>query len=132
MTLADTSAWIEFIRRTGSAANRQLREGIREGAIVITDPVVMEVLAGARDEPHERTLSSFLAIASFVPAGGPATWEQAARIYRSCRRAGFTPRSQLDCLIAAVAIREEVPVLHADRDFDLIAKHTPLRVVTAV
>lgn len=129
MTLADTSAWIAFIRRTGSAANRRLREGIRERAILTTDPVVMEVLAGARDEAHWRTLGSFLAGASFAPVGGLATWEQASRIYRRCRSAGFTPRSQLDCLVAAVAIREEVPVLHADRDFDLIAEHTSLRVV---
>lgn len=131
MTLADTSAWIEFIRRTGSPINNRLREGIREGTVVTTDPVVMEVLAGARDESHSRRLTSLLAGANFAPAGGPGIWEQAARIYRRCRSEGFTPSSQLDCLIAAVAIREDVPVLHADRDFDLIARHTPLRVVAA-
>ena len=128
MTLADTSAWIEFSRRTGSGANVRVREAIRDRAIVTTDVVVMELLAGARDRAHERRLRSMLAGVGFLPVGGLATWERAAAIYRACREGGFTPRSQLDCLIAAVAIREGVPVLHADRDFDQISDHTPLRI----
>lgn len=32
----------------------------------------------------------------------------------------------MDCLIAAVAIAHEVPVLHADRDFDALAQVSPL------
>ena len=39
---------------------------------------------------------------------------------------GITPRRLLDCLIAAVAIRTGVPVLAQDRDYELIAEHTPL------
>ncbi len=89
----------------------------------------MELLAGARDDSHSRRLANMLAWARPVAVEGLADWESAAIVYRACRRAGFTPRSQLDCLIAAVAIREDVPVLHADRDFDVIAQHTSLRVV---
>lgn len=88
----------------------------------------MEVLAGARDLKHERLLRRHLAAAAVLPTGNLEAWEDAARIYRACRRGGATPRSQLDCLIAAIAIREEVPVLHADRDFGLIAEHTPLAI----
>jgi predicted nucleic acid-binding protein len=33
----------------------------------------------------------------------------------------------LDCLVAAVAIRHNIPVLHRDRDFDVLARHTELR-----
>jgi predicted nucleic acid-binding protein len=57
---------------------------------------------------------------------GPSDWERAAGIYRACRAGGTTPRTQIDCLVAAVAIRVEVPVLTADRDFAAIARHTPL------
>lgn len=55
--------------------------------------------------------------------------EEAAHIYRVCRRAGETIRSMNDCLIAAIAIRNDVPVLHRDRDYDAIARHFPLRLV---
>lgn len=88
----------------------------------------MEVLAGARGEAHARRLAGLMAWAQAMPIEGLADWEVAASLYRACRAGGATPRSQLDCLIAAVAIRENVPVLHADRDFDAIARHTPLRV----
>ncbi len=55
--------------------------------------------------------------------------EQAATLHRACRRAGETPRSLNDCLIAAVALRHDVPVLHRDRDFTVLAQHTDLRLV---
>jgi predicted nucleic acid-binding protein len=58
----------------------------------------------------------------------PTDYEQAAALYRTCRRAGGTVRRMVDCLIAAVAIRAHVPVLHADADFDVLARHTSLRV----
>ncbi|CAN5190648.1 hypothetical protein BH24ACT23_BH24ACT23_00390 [soil metagenome] len=88
----------------------------------------MELLAGRRAESELRSIRRFAAGAKLIPVRGLETWEDAAAIHRVCAAAGHTIRSQLDCLIAAVAIREDVPVLHADRDFDVIAQHTPLRV----
>ncbi|MGI8904565.1 MAG: PIN domain-containing protein [Solirubrobacteraceae bacterium] len=52
-------------------------------------------------------------------------------MYRACRRGGETIRTMLDCVIAAVAIREHAELLHHDRDFDAIARHTPLRLARA-
>jgi hypothetical protein len=48
-------------------------------------------------------------------------------LYRAARRAGFTVRSGVDCLIAACAIRHGLTVLHADRDYSVIAKISPLQ-----
>jgi hypothetical protein len=53
---------------------------------------------------------------------------EAAELYRSARRQGLTVRSSVDCLIAACALRHDLPVLQADRDFGLISKVAPLRV----
>ena len=55
------------------------------------------------------------------------TFEYAAMIYRIGRAAAITIRSPYDCLIAAIAIRHNAEVLHADRDFDYIGKVTSLR-----
>jgi len=88
----------------------------------------MELLAGIGSNGDERRLRRMLATTPLLTVGGLDTWETAADISRACRDAGTTIASRLDCLIAAVAIREEVEVLHADRDFDAIAQHTPLRV----
>jgi predicted nucleic acid-binding protein len=124
--LADTSAWVEFLRGTGSEVNVRLRELLAEDQLVTTDVVLMEVLAGARDAAHRDELRGLLARCEFTPTQGPSDYETAADLYRSCRREGHTARALTDCLIASVAIRSGLPVLHADADFDTLARHTPL------
>ncbi|MFN2504813.1 MAG: PIN domain nuclease [Acidimicrobiales bacterium] len=126
MILIDTSAWVEFLRDTGSPACMRV-DKLLEGDIVTCDPVRMELLAGARDEGHLNDLRKLLARASVV-ASDPADYEQAAVLYRTCRRGGATVRKLIDCLIAALAIRADIPVLHADTDLDVLARHTALRV----
>ena len=124
MTLIDTSAWVEFLRATGSETHQAVRRLLEQDALVhTTDVVVMEVLAGARDSEHERRLRRLLARCDYLPVDGLASYETAAGLYRACRRAGGTVRSLTDCLIGAVALRVGVPVLHNDRDFDILARH---------
>jgi predicted nucleic acid-binding protein len=92
-----------------------------------TDVVIMEVLSGARDDTHAEQLRRLLARCEFVPTEGLDDFERAAAIYRQCRRAGDTIRALTDCLIAGVAIRADLDLLHADRDFEALARHTELR-----
>jgi predicted nucleic acid-binding protein len=92
-----------------------------------TDVVVMEVLAGARDNDHRDRLKRLLARCEHVPVEGLDDFESAADLYRTCRMEGETVRALTDCLIAIVALRASVTVLHADRDFDVLARHTGLR-----
>jgi predicted nucleic acid-binding protein len=124
--LADTSAWVEYLRATGSPANVALRV-LLDDELAITEPVVMEVLAGARDEHHLARLRALLGRAQLLPSTG-ADYLDAAAIYRRCRQEGDTVRSLIDCLIAAVAIREDLRVLHNDSDYDVIARHARLRI----
>lgn len=131
MTLVDTSAWIEYLRATGSSAHHQVRQLLSEGLTIhTTDAVVMEVLAGARDEAHSAQLRRLLTRCEFIAIQGLGDFEEAASLYRRCRRAGSTVRALTDCLIAAVAVRAGVAVLQADRDFDALARHTPLQLYT--
>ena len=127
MILGDSSAWIDHLRDRRSRATRRLRELLGDAELVTTDVVVMEVLAGAKDERERRLLGRMLASHRNVPTES-RDFESAAAIYRTCRRQGATPRSLLDCLVAAVAIRVDAAVLHRDRDFDLIARHVDLRI----
>ncbi len=126
MILVDTSAWIEFLRDTGSRVCRRVDE-ILANEIAACDPVRMEVLAGARSDEHLRDLRGLLARASHL-ATEPIDYEDAAALYRTCRRRGETVRKLIDCLIASVAIRADVPILQADADFDVLARHTRLRI----
>lgn len=128
MNLVDSSACVEFFRGTDSAATDAVRVAVATETIAVTEPIVMELLAGRVNVHQRRATRNFLDGAHVVQVGGMVTWEHAAAIYGACASGGTTIRSQLDCLIAAVAIREGLPVLHCDRDFDEIAKHTPLRI----
>jgi len=124
MIIIDTSAWIEFLRDTGSKVCNTV-DDLLAGDLAICDAISMEVLAGARHEQHLTQLRGLLARATLVPIIAE-DYDQAAALYRTCRRNGETVRKLIDCLIAAVAIRSSAPVLHADADFAALARHTPL------
>ena len=125
MILIDTSAWIEFLRDTGSDVCNAVDDLLNRD-IAICDAISMEVLAGARDEQHLIQLRGLLARAAVVPTR-PAHYDEGAALYRACRRQGETVRRTFDCLIAAVAIGADLPILHRDSDFDALERHTDLR-----
>jgi len=128
--LVDTSAWVEFLRATGSPAHLALRRLLGEDAdLAITEPILMEVLAGARDDTDAARLRSRLLGLRMFPLEGLGDYEAAAAVYRACR-APRTPRTLIDCPIAVPAIRAGMPMFHNDADFDVIARHTPLRLWT--
>ena len=126
MIIVDTSAWIEFLRDTGSPACTAV-ERLLDDDLAICDPISMELLAGARSKAHLAQLRGLLARATLLPTTS-ADYDAAAALYRRCRMQGATVRRMIDCLIAAVAIAADAEVLHADSDFTELAAHTPLRV----
>ena len=126
MILIDTSAWIEFLRDTGSPVCQRV-DDLLAAEIATCDAVRMELLSGARDDQHLQQLRRLVARASSLPTES-VDYDAAAALYRTCRQRGHTVRKLIDCLIAAVAIRGDVPVLHLDTDFEVLARHTPLQV----
>ena len=131
MIVVDTSAWIELLRGTDSPVHRRLRDALRgEEELCVTEVVVAEILAGTRSVPHAEDLRSMLLGFTLLPLNGLDGFEQAAALYRACRWAGETIRSVADCLVAVPAIAAGAPVLHSERDFAALARHTPLQVVS--
>ena len=124
--LVDTSAWIEFLRDTGTTVCNEVNRLLSE-EVAICDVICMEILAGARDESHLANLRGLLTRASMIQIL-PTDYDDAAALYRHCRRQGETVRKLADCLIAAVAIRANVAILHKDSDFDTLARHTEMQV----
>jgi predicted nucleic acid-binding protein len=126
--MIDTSAWIEFLRDTDSPACRRVDQALA-GEVAICDPIRMEVLAGARDERHLAQLRGLLARTTVIPTEA-TDYDGAASLYRTCRRSGETVRKLIDCLIANVALRADLSLLHADADFGVLGRHTALRLVS--
>ena len=122
MILADTSAWVEYDRATGSAVDRRLTTLITEdGPVVVTEPVIMEVVAGARSDAHADQLRRLMLRGGLLPFDAPSDFDAAALIYRRCRQVGITPRGMIDCMIAAVAWRRGAALLCRDVDLERVA-----------
>ena len=130
MILPDSSCWIDWVRHRGSMAaeaNRFVPD------LITCGPVLQEVLQGLREEPPAGPFREALLRVPTIADPMPIKYFlQAAEIYRDGRRRGYTIRSTMDCLIAAVAIEHRATVWHKDRDFDTIARFTPLRVVRSI
>lgn len=130
MILVDSSAWVEYLRATGSDVHARVRAyKDNTSQLSITEVVGMELLAGVGNADEERRIEAIVAGLPLLPTVGLEDYVEAADLYRQCRRAGETVRRMTDCIIAAVAIRNGVPVLHRDADFDVLARHTDLQVV---
>lgn len=131
MILVDTSAWIEFDRATESAVDLRLTRALeQQEPLATTGVVVLELLAGGRDDRHVTDLQRLLAGCRFLPLEEPTDHEVAAALYRACRRAGVTVRRVQDCLLAVVAMRTGSTLLHQDADFDEIARHASLQIAS--
>ncbi|MGI9156387.1 MAG: type II toxin-antitoxin system VapC family toxin [Marmoricola sp.] len=111
-------------RERGRPEDPQLIE--QGGLLAVTEPVSMEVLAGARDDVRERQLRRLLAGCTLLRFDAVADFDAAALIYRRCRRAGVTPRGLVDCMVAAVAWRAGASLLV--RDIDLVRVATVIGV----
>lgn len=121
--LADTSAWIEYDRATGSRVDRRLRDLIaNDGPLAITELVVMEVLAGARSDEREADLRRLLLRFRLLAFETPTDFDGAAHVYRRCRAVGVTPRGLIDCMIASVAQRTGAALLSHDADLAHVAR----------
>jgi len=109
--------------------HRRLRDALEaEEPVGVTEPVVMEVLSGATSHEQANVLRRQLIGFELLSVGGLAGFDRAAVIYRTCRDAGESLRGTIDCLIAVAAMRGEASLLHVDRDFDAIARHTDLQI----
>lgn len=129
MILVDTTIWIDFLKGSNSVFRRKLHQLIQqEEDLCLTAINLTEILQGIKSETEfERTRRYFRAFPIFL-LKDMDTYIHSATIYRACRRSGKTVRKTVDCLIAAVAIENDLILLHNDRDFDKIAACTSLKV----
>ena len=126
MVLVDTSVWIGVFRQGSPIA---LEKIIDYDDVVTCLPVVQEVLQGFGDPRAFSLAREAMYALPMVDSPLPqAAYDQAIDLYRAARRAGFTVRSGVDCLIASCAIRHHLEVLHDDRDFDLLSRVSGLQV----
>lgn len=125
MVLVDTSVWISTFRHVNPVRIDSL---VDLDEIVTCLPVVQEVLQGFdREDLYRKARTAMWAFPIVESPMSAVVVEDAIELYRRARRAGLTIRSGVDCVIAACAIRHNLTVLHADRDFGALARVSQLR-----
>ncbi len=128
--LVDSSAWIAWLRATGTPSDRILSLAFERGdPVFVTGVIVQEVMQGARGDKHATELQRLLATCQHVEPVFPETYEHAADLFRRCRSKGRSVRGTVDCLIAAIAIERDMEVLEHDRDFETLSALCGLRLL---
>ena len=127
MIVVDTSVWIDVLNDVNSPKAARCTELLEDGApLALTDVIFTEILQGFRHEREARSVEKHLRAFPVLRLEDLGDFALAAQLYRRARSAGVTIRKTLDCLIAAPCVREGVPILHADQDFDRLASCTDL------
>ena len=122
MVLVDSSTWVRVEHERISLADVAPNE-----TVAVCPVVILEVLRGARQ--YAATRKMLMAVEILDDPTPLARFEEAARLYRECRKAGVTP-SAVDCLVAACAIAHGITLVHNDADFEHIAHVTGLKLFT--
>ncbi|HEY6197841.1 MAG TPA: PIN domain nuclease [Candidatus Binatia bacterium] len=131
MIVVDTTVWIDFLGAKATPFDIHLSDLIQRGeSLALTDVIYCEILQGIVGERDFRRIRSILQSYPILRMRNLRTFEYAARIYRDCRRRGFTIRKTADCLIAATCLEAGAELYHNDRDFGAIAEVNGLKVYT--
>ncbi len=127
----DTSVWSLALRRDGSADPEisLLERSLAGGDIVITTGLILQELLQGFHGPksRERIIQSF----SLLPGITPEVEDhiEAAALRNTCRRKGVQVGT-IDALIGQLCIRHSLQLLTTDGDFEHMAKHVPLSLLT--
>jgi len=129
MLLLDSSVWIDAHRGNATEASRFLEMRDEHEEIATTGIVFQEVLQGIRDQAEFEYMRSLLWSALILEPRELSTYEVAAQLFRTARRAGLTIRKPNDCLIAAIALEHGALLVHNDKDFLALAQVEPALMV---
>lgn len=130
MILVDTSVLIDYFKGVENRPAQKFHQILKSNVpFGISHFIYMEVLQGSQTDKDFNLLKKYLITQTFYELKkGRESYAEAARMYLKLRKKGITIKSTIDCLIARVALENELYLLHNDADFDRIAKHFPLKI----
>jgi predicted nucleic acid-binding protein len=125
----DTSVCIDFLRNRSNPAANLLTSYIENNdPVLLTPTILQEVLQGIREDSQYRRINDILFYFTTLQLPPTQAAIGAADLYRALRKKGLTIRKSNDCLIAYFSIEFAIPLVHSDSDFELISKHTRLKI----
>ena len=89
MVIADSSVWIEFLKRPESEIGREMQRLLRANEVLMVGTVLAEVLQGANNDDQIEGLGSRLVVIPYAEAS-QAAWRKAGEMASQLRRSGQT------------------------------------------
>lgn len=131
MIVVDTSVWIDLLTGHFSPQASILKKSIENKELVaLTDISYAEILMGIQNDALYSQTKHYLQKFDILNSSGIQLCENAALLYRMCRKHGKTVRSLINCLIAACCIERKCFLLQRDRDFESIASISSLKLLS--
>jgi predicted nucleic acid-binding protein len=128
MIVADTSAWIDYLRGVSAAHTDQLDRDLQGQRIIIGDLIIAELLQGFKEDKEYRIARQIIDNLEYRDFVGREIAIKTAENYRSLRSKGITVRKIIDVIIATFCIQNNFSLIHNDRDFDSLELHLGLSV----
>lgn len=130
MIIVDTSVWVDFLRGSVTRQTDWLDSALGSHRLALLDIILCEVLQGIEEPRQTAQVKRDLLALPVLATGGSDLAIAAADNYQILRRKGFTVRKTIDCWIATFCLREDLSLLHSDRDFNAFESQLGLRVVS--
>jgi predicted nucleic acid-binding protein len=127
--LVDTSVWVNFFKDIETEASRFLSNNLTNVIIATCPTVVQEILQRVISDSDEQMVKQYFDNLTRLIENPYTAGIQAAELYRRLRKKGVTIRKPNDCLIAVYAIRNNITLLQDDKDFQMIARHSKLKLL---
>jgi predicted nucleic acid-binding protein len=129
MIMVDTSVWIDYFNGIVTRETNLFHQSLSIQPIATGDLILTEVLQGFRNDQDFDRAKQFFSTLTFFEMGGWDNALKSAENYRYLRKRGLTVRKTIDVVIGTFCIEKGIPLLHSDKDFDLLEKHLGLQVV---
>ncbi|MBI5188233.1 MAG: PIN domain nuclease [Nitrospirae bacterium] len=125
--LVDTTVWVKYLRGVDASLKNRISALVLEGRVFTSDIIIMEILRGAKsDKEYNMLYQDFLALPLLEIDHN--VWETAWKTAYKLRKSGFNI-PMADVIISAVAMYYKCTLMHSDKHFNLLAKHTGLNVI---
>ena len=127
MLLVDSTVWVDYFNGAQSPETDYLDGILGEEIVLVGDIILGEVLQGFRtDRDFDRAREALARFPQVSPID-PELAVASARNFRALQLKGFIVRKTIDCFIATYCIESNIPLLHADREYEPFETHLGLR-----
>ncbi len=129
MVLVDTSAWIDYFNGVAAPHTDAVDQALESDRVVIGDLIIAELLQGFRSDADYLEASALIERLEYRDLVGKDIAVKASDNYRMLRRGGVTVRKTIDLIIATFCVDNGLPLIHNDRDFDVLEQQLGLEVI---